>query len=615
MGLLVARSRPVPLIGWLLLGGAVAVVSSGFADAWARYALLAEPGSLPGGRLAVLYDNASWPLLFAGVTAVALTFPDGRLPSPRWRWVPIAGVVGFGGALLMGLFSPETFEEPFASVTSPLPSIERSKVEPLAMVLLLCLFATMLAAVWAVRVRFRRATGIERLQLRWLAYGGAFIPAAVVVCFAEAAILGEVNVFTTAALGVTLTAIPVAVGVAVLRYRLYELDRLINRTAVYVALTALLTAAYAATTLVLGVALGNGSPWATAGATLAVAALFRPARGVVQRSVDRRLSPARYEGLRTVERFLRELRDARADPEATGATLAVALRDPSLELRYWLPESEVYADATGRTAVDVPGDPRTRTPIERAGARLGLLLHSPALAEKPDLLDSVVSTAGLAIEIARLRVEVRRQLALVEDSRTRILAARDAERHRLERDLHDGAQQRLVSIGLALRHVQHELGGADTALGDQLDATVAEIALAIEELRSIARGLRPAPLDDGLGPALAELATRAPIEVAVHVASTEPLGTEIETAAYFVASEALTNAIKHADATRVELRATWRDGCLVVSVADDGRGGAGAQPGSGLDGLRDRVKAHGGLLTIDSREGRGTTVTAELPCG
>jgi signal transduction histidine kinase len=241
------------------------------------------------------------------------------------------------------------------------------------------------------------------------------------------------------------------------------------------------------------------------------------------------------------------------------------------------------------------------------------VLHDPSAAhERPDLLRRVVETAGLAIEIVRLRVELRRQLAEVAASRRRIVTAGDEERRRIERNLHDGAQQRLVSIGLALRHAQHELGPG-TGAGETLDAALAEISVAIRELRELAQGLRPSQLDAGLGPALEELASRVPLPVAVD-ATRERFPVDLEAAAYFIACEALTNAAKHAQASRVSLSAQRRNGSLVVCVADDGVGGASPAGGSGLNGLADRVGARGGTLRVESERGSGTTLTAELPC-
>ena len=207
-------------------------------------------------------------------------------------------------------------------------------------------------------------------------------------------------------------------------------------------------------------------------------------------------------------------------------------------------------DAAGLPATDRPDDPRVRTPIERAGAPVALVLHRPTGPLRPDPLATLVEAGGLAIEIARLRVELRRQLAEVEASRARIVAAGNAERRRIERDLHDGAQQRLVSIGLELRHAQHQLGPA----GASLDHAVAQLTEAIAELRDLAQGLPPSQLDGGLEPALLELAGRAPLPVAV-AATRERFSAGVEAAAYFIACEGLTNAIKHARASGVVLSA------------------------------------------------------------
>jgi len=340
---------------------------------------------------------------------------------------------------------------------------------------------------------------------------------------------------------------------------------------------------------------------------------FRPLRARVQDAVDCRFNSARYHALHRVASFLDDVRSGRAAPEDVQRVLREVLGDAGLELRFVLPEGGRHVDVRGAPAVDAEGDARERTPIERAGVPLGVVLHAPAAPDRPGLLRRVVEAAGLAIEIVRLRVELRHQLDEVAASRARIVATGDAERRRIERDLHDGAQQRLVSIGLALRHAQHELG-PDPGPRETLDGALAEITIAIRELRELARGLRPAQLDAGLGPALQELAGRVALPVEVN-ATAERFPEVVETAAYFIACEGLTNATKHAHASTVTLSAQRRNGSLVVCVADDGVGGAAPAEGSGLSGLMDRVGAHGGTLRIESERGSGTRLIAELPCG
>jgi signal transduction histidine kinase len=376
----------------------------------------------------------------------------------------------------------------------------------------------------------------------------------------------------------------------------------------------LLATAYAATALLLGTGLGSGSAWPTAAATLLVAVSFRPLRARVQDAVDRRFSRARYDARRRIAGFLEDLRAGRAAPEEVEPVLREVLADLRLELRFFLPESELYVDARGHPVDDCADDGRLRTPVTRAGLPLGMVLHDPVDEERPRLLEEAVEIAGLAIEIARLRVELRRQLGEVEASRARIVSAGYEERRRLERDLHDGAQQRLVSIGLALRHAQHELGVTPGNARESIDGAVTQIGVAIEELQELARGVRPAQLNEGLSPALRELAARAPLPVEVH-AGGDRFPDEVEAAAYFIACEGLTNAVKHSEAEQVTLGAWRLNGRLVVFVSDDGVGGATPSTGgSGLRGLADRAAAHGGSFAIESAPGRGTTLTAELPC-
>jgi signal transduction histidine kinase len=228
-------------------------------------------------------------------------------------------------------------------------------------------------------------------------------------------------------------------------------------------------------------------------------------------------------------------------------------------------------------------------------------------------MHGVLTAAALSIEMARLRVEVRLQLAEVEASRVRIVEAGYEERRRLERDLHDGAQQRLVSLGVQVRRLQRTLPRTAAVLSPALDRVVDEIGAAIGDLRQIAAGVRPARLDDGLSAALADLARTAPIPVDVDVPP-ERVQASVEAAAYFVACEALTNAVRYASASRVSMRAVRENGTLLVSVTDDGIGGAVVRRGSGLAGLQDRVAAHGGTLEVVSPRGRGTRVEVAIPC-
>jgi signal transduction histidine kinase len=296
--------------------------------------------------------------------------------------------------------------------------------------------------------------------------------------------------------------------------------------------------------------------------------------------------------------------------------LALALEDPTLELGLWIPDRGVYVDSAGaELLVPDEGAERAFTLIEHEGEPLAVLVHDPTLREEPKLVEAVAAAARLALVNARLHAEVRAQLETVQESRARIVAAADEERRRIERDLHDGAQQRLVALALDLRSAQRQLGEAgDPELERLLSSTADELQVAVEELRDLAQGIHPGILTQGgLVHALEALAARAPLPVTVD-ATPERFPPEIEATAYFVACEALTNVVKHAGASKASIGARRNNGLLVIEVADDGRGGAEQGGGSGLRGLTDRVEARGGRLVIESMPGSGTRVRGELPC-
>jgi signal transduction histidine kinase len=609
VGVLIAVREPRNGIGWILLGSAVAAGLGSLAGSYADYWVDGRPGSEALGEAAAWYGEVSWmPFILVPSTFLLLLFPDGRLLSPRWRPVAWCAGVGIAATFVLSGLEPGPIPD-YPRVANPY-GVDSPLLDPVMGLAVFALVVGLLGSALSLILRFRRARGAQREQIKWLAFAGAVAVVTVMIGAALYDVVGETA--ANVAIMLSVFALPVATGVAILHHGLYDIDVVINRTLVYAALTAGLAAIYAAVSLALGVALGAGSTLPTAAATLAVAVAFRPLRARLQLVVDRRFDRARYEGLRRIQRFLEDLRAGRAAPEATGEVIAQAVGDPRLELFFWLPEAQLHVDAAGRAVDELPVAGRAVTPVHRGTLELASVMHDPALAEHPDLLESVLSAAGLAIEIARLRVEVRRQLAQVEASRTRIVAVGYEERRRLERDLHDGAQQRLVSIGLALRDVQRQLPPG-SAPATALDATVAELADAIEELRELARGVRPAGLDDGLAPALRELAARSSLRARVE-ATDERFPDSLETAAYFVASEALTNAAKHAQASEVAVSAVRRNGSLVVRVRDDGIGGAQPTAGSGLLGMTDRVAALGGTVSVDSPRGGGTIVTAELPC-
>jgi signal transduction histidine kinase len=303
-------------------------------------------------------------------------------------------------------------------------------------------------------------------------------------------------------------------------------------------------------------------------------------------------------------------------PEGIRDALARHLGDPSLELAFWLPDRNVYVDARGEP-VELPRDDpqRSVTELRHGDEPIAAIVHDPSLDDEPTLA-AAGAAARLALENARLHAEVLAQLQQVQESRARIVTAGDDQRRRIERDIHDGAQQRLVALALQLRAEQRRRGGTiDPQLEAVLTDAVDELQLAVSELRELARGVHPAVLtEEGLGGALESLAGRTPLRVTVEAAPAERFPAEVEAAAYYVACEALANAVKHAAASQVRIRAAREDGTLVIRVADDGVGGATLTGGTGLRGLADRVEAYGGRLRVESSPGSGTVVIGEIPC-
>ena len=311
----------------------------------------------------------------------------------------------------------------------------------------------------------------------------------------------------------------------------------------------------------------------------------------------------RLEGLPTTAVLQDSLRDA--------------LGDPSASVFRWDPERGGFVDADGRPAqVPADGPHRAVMAIENAGEPMLAIAHDPALRDDPGLVSAAVAAVRLAVENERLQAEVRAQLAAVQASRARLVDAQDSERRRLERDLHDGAQQRLVSLRISLELLRRRIGpDADAETLADLDAAGGDVLGAIDELRELARGFHPAILTEGgLRPALESLAERSPVPVDLDAEIDRRLPPAVEATAYFVVAEALTNTAKHAAAGRATVRVRGPGDRLTVEIEDDGRGGANLDGGSGLRGLEDRVAALGGTLRVASPPGGGTRITVDLPC-
>jgi signal transduction histidine kinase len=312
--------------------------------------------------------------------------------------------------------------------------------------------------------------------------------------------------------------------------------------------------------------------------------------------------------------MLVDLREA-AEPGQLRDVLARALRDPTLELAFWVPGYGAYVGTRGEpVTLPAEGTHRVATLVERGGVPVAALVHDASLRDEPELVGAVTSAAGIALENERLQADLRARLAELRASRARIVEAGDTARRKLERDLHDGAQQRFVSLAIVLRLVAGKLP-ADSAEARLLETARAELGAGLEELRGLAQGIHPAVLSDhGLAVALESLIARAPLRVTLELGFAERLAEQVEAAAYFLVAEGLTNVAKYAEAGSAHVRLSHAGGVLLVEVGDDGRGGADPAGGSGLRGLADRVEALGGRLRVASPAGDGTRLRAEIPC-
>ena len=305
----------------------------------------------------------------------------------------------------------------------------------------------------------------------------------------------------------------------------------------------------------------------------------------------------------------------RSAPADLRVALAQALHDPSLEVLYWLPQYRSWADEAGHAQELPAAGTREATVIDRDGEPVAALVHDPSLLEEPALLDAVSAAAAIALDNGRLRADLHARIEEIRGSRARVIEAEQRERQRLERDLHDGAQQRLIALSLDLSRLERR-PGTDPESRAALAQAKREVAASLDELRTVARGLHPAVLSGhGLVVAVESLAARATVPVSLHLDVDGRLPDTVEVAAYYVVSESLANIGKHARASSASIDISCPGRTLVVEVVDDGVGGADTERGTGLRGLADRVEALGGRLRIWTPHGGGTRVRAELPCG
>jgi signal transduction histidine kinase len=598
IGTVVLRREPRNRCGWVLLSCGLVGVSV-LAHQWAYDAEVTRPGVLPFGELAVwLAAWTYWPY-WLQPTLLPVLFPHGRAPTARWRQfvrvVLAVAAVGMVASMLkvdddiegMGLDNPLGLE-----LLGPVPLL----LQP-GTVILLALVASPIALVGLAR-RQRRATGVERAQLQWLLLG-----------FTACLVLGIISAAVPARdeliFGVGFAAIPLSIAVAIVRHGMFDVEVVVNRTIVYALLTGVSVVGYVGLVALVGRYVGTDGAGPVVAAL--VVALAASGRSRVQRLVDRRLFGARRDPMALIEQVGRST-DASAEPmQALAESVRESLRLPFVQV----------LDEAGQP-VGEAGEPVVGThvlPIVLRGRQLGVLVvgrrsrNERLRAEEQAALEDVARRAGSLLHTSALTQDL-------QQSYERTVLAREEERKRLRRDLHDGVGPALAGMALQLDSLAGRLGD-DPALAARAESLRDRLRGTVGEVRGIVDGLRPAAVDElGLAAALQALATDedAAVRVSVRTAVPDGVPAGVEVAAYRIVSEAVANAVRHAEARSAVVSVTGEGQVLRLEVSDDGRGfGAEATAGVGLQSLHERAAEVGGWLEVQSRPGAGTTVVAELP--
>ena len=600
-GVVVAHDRGTGVLGLLLvLPGLLAVLVLTLVLA---QDVLPAP---PGADVVTVAGQGDWVLIYVVLVLPILFFPEGRIGSRLGRWLCAVIVLDAAVFMVTAATAPGPFLPPNQATPHVLGTMPASLTSILTAVTLPLLPISLILVVVDLTRRYRASERGRRRQYRWLSLGASLLPVTLLGTWTSYALVGNADVVLVIGLSLTYLALPTLIAVAVRRPDFFDADRAVVATVTRSIILAGLLTLYTAVNAAAGLVVGARSPAVAVAVTAGAALLLIPVGRRLQRYVDSRLYPARHAAFESIAHLHRETLQARAGPEELQQRLREALDDQTMTVGYYRPGTGTVVDAQGAAMHVV--DPAVDITI--GPDRIGVLSTRAPLAG--DLMRSIAARAAPLVELVRLRLELREALLEAEDSKARLLRVGYEERSRLERDLHDGAQQRLVALGMALRLAQRRLGrGVDVSA--VFDEAVAELGTAVSELRLLAHGIRPSCLDDGLVPALSQLINTTQLPIVMHM-TTADLDEDIETTAYYVAAEAITNAVKHADAATITLDVDVVDGQLRVRITDDGNGCATAHPGSGLAGLADRVGAHGGHLSVHSQHGAGTVIEAMLPC-
>jgi signal transduction histidine kinase len=644
IGALIALRKPDNPIGWLCLAGGVI---GGLSSLASEVGSLLDSAHVGAGAWILLLSAPTGlvALSFGGlILVVLLLFPDGHLPSPGWRWVvgvlALASVTG----LVLNLVDPTpgNLGESSRDVSALAIRGSAPLISTLGWLTSVALLFFGAAAVVSVFLRLRGADADRRHQIKWVAYAG-LLPVIVIFGLTVIPLPADtpqvINLMVAALTALAILSVPIAIGIAVLKYRLYDIDVIINRTLVYGALAAFITAVYVGIAVGIGTLVGSGGQpnlWLSIVATIIVAVGFQPLRERLQRIANRLVYGTRatpYEVLSKFSEHVAETyaadevlpRMAQVLQEATGAESATVWLRANGELlpATTYPETLVTQGALPMGNGTLPGMPGTTRAVgvRHQDELLGALSVSKRRGEgltpiEEKLVDDLAHQAGLVLKNVGLRADLQARLEELHSSRQRLVQAQDEERRRLERNLHDGAQQYLVAIKVKLGLVQTLLTSAPA----QARATIAQLKgdadEALETLRDLARGIYPPLLaDKGLVMALESQARKATVAVTVEAEGVGRYAQDIEATVYFCVLEALQNVQKYARATHAIVRVRATAGGLGFEVSDDGAGFDTTTPhgGTGLTNMSDRMDALGGSVEVKSRPGRGTSVRGELP--
>ena len=643
VGALIASRQARNAIGWIFLATALVWAISQAALEIVRY--VDRGGTAITGWVRVLDWIEAWiftPGIYLPATFVFLLFPDGRLPSRRWRPVAWVSAVGIAGITLGSAFAPGPLEEAVILKTNPYAIGPRALWEVVSFTWILSL-GGIVGSVAALLVRLRRSSGLTREQVKWLAYAGAVAVIAFIIAgiiwgespdSPAAVILGQALVL------LALLLIPVAAGIAILRHRLYDIDVVIRKTVVFGVLAGFITLVYAAIVLLVPILVFDVSTPVSllpAVAAVFVALAFQPFRRRANRLANRlvfgrRATPyellSEFSGRVGNEQAIEDVlpRMARVLGEGTGARRADVWLRVGGNLRRaatWPPDGggETRLPFDGDDALPNLPDTDLVEPVAHRGEVLGALSLAKPRGEtvrpaEETLLRDLASQAGLVLRNVRLTAELEDRLRQLQESRQRLVSAQDEERRRLERNIHDGAQQQLVALAVKLRLVE-TMARKDPARAEQMAAQAkSELQEALEDLRDLARGIYPPLLaDKGLPAAVESQANKGTVPVTVESDGVGRYPQEVEAGVYFCVLEALQNVAKYAEASQVTVRLDREDGHLVFEVVDDGRGfDPQVTPrGTGLQNMADRMEALGGRLDIRSAPGEGTAINGRVP--